>query len=87
MFGHTLMREEVDLPGGCRFQPMSLAATIIIAAPTSAFLRLSMGVGPEWAFSPSISITMPRVKYPPVTMPSGMSFASSSGPCSMCSSK
>src|SRR5262245_38881525 len=58
-----------------------------MAAPTSAFFRWAMGVGPACAVSPRTSTITPRTSKPPVTTPTGMPFSSRIGPCSMWSSK
>ena len=57
------------------------------AAPASASRRLSIGVEPECAACPRHVIWWRSTPKVPRTTPSGRSSDSSTGPCSMCSSR
>ena len=57
------------------------------AAPASASRRWSIGVEPEWAAWPRHVIRERSTPKVPSTTPSGRSIDSSTGPCSMCSSR
>ena len=57
------------------------------AAPASASRRLSIGVEPAWAAWPFHVIWWRSTPNVPSTTPSGRSIDSSTGPCSMCSSR
>jgi hypothetical protein len=82
----TTPPEVQTAPPPARFA-ISRISSASFAAPASASRRLSIGVEPAWAACPfhvSFERSTPKV---PITAPSGRSIDSSTGPCSMWSSR
>ena len=68
-------------------RPASRRARIAVAAPQSASRRRLIGVVPAWFASPVKRTRKPISPTIPVTIPISMPSVSSTGPCSMCSSR
>ncbi len=66
---------------------MSRISSSSFAAPARASRRWSIGVEPAWAAWPCQVISERSTPNVPITAPSGRSIDSSTGPCSMCSSR
>ena len=70
-----------------RLAASSRKASALRAAARKASRRTSIGVEPAWACRPVKRTAWRSTPKVPSTAPSGLSIDSSTGPCSMCSSR
>ena len=73
--------------GGPNRSAISRAATAMRAATMPASRRIAIGVVPAWLVWPRTVYSVQEIPCTPVTAPIGMPSASSTGPCSTCSSR